>query len=121
MTSETIRFIEHSQDNAPMSEASRLYDEALRLGWLVLPADRDVRRHHLNAVTKSVGPERWRYDRPADAKGDRRRRFPIDALTGAIMGHAVAFHENATSGAGIDDDEYEFTADELSNEYEGIR
>lgn len=119
VTSEPLRFIEHSQDNAPMSSAAGLYDEALRHGWLVLPADREVRRHHLNAVRKDVGGggDRWRYDRPADAKGDRRRRFPIDALTGAVIGHAVAVAERSGMHAGVDTEEYEFDAAELAAEY----
>lgn len=92
-------FIEHSQDNALMTLAASRYDEAIRNGWLVHDGDRVLRRHHLNAVRRDVGGEKWRYDRPSDAKGERRRRYPIDALTGAAMGNSVAYAEHLESNA----------------------
>ena len=79
-----IEFIAHSQDNAPMSEAARRFDEAVRNRWLVHDGDRELRAHVLN------GPEKYRFDRPKDAQGARRKRYPIDLLTGVLMGHNVA-------------------------------
>ncbi len=86
-------FVEHSQDNAPMSDAAAKLSEAIRSRWLVHDGDRLLRSHVLNAVTRSLGGEKWKYDRPLDAKGERRRRYPIDALTGLLMGHRTALAE----------------------------
>ena len=79
-------FIEHSQDNAPMSEAAARFDEAIRNKWLVHDGDRScsgemcrcggLRGHVLNATEKQLGGERWRYDRPADAQGAKREEVP---------------------------------------------
>lgn len=77
----------HSQDNAPMSQAAVRFDEAVRNGWIVHDGDRTLRAHVLNGVRKPTGPEKYRYDRPADAKGERRAKYPIDALTGVLMGN----------------------------------
>ena len=85
-----LEFIEHSQDPAPMATAASRLDEAIRAGWLVHDGDRTLRAHALNAARHGIGGEKWRYDRPADAKGERRGKFPIDALTGVSMGHSVA-------------------------------
>jgi hypothetical protein len=54
----------------------------------------------LNAVSKPLGGERWKYDRPGDARGDRRRKYPIDTLTGVLMGHSIAVDELANAYAG---------------------
>jgi phage terminase large subunit-like protein len=88
-----LEFIDHSQDNAPMSEAARRLDEAIRNGWLVHDGDRELRKHALNAVRKPTGPEKYRFDRPRDAQGEKRKRYPIDLLTGVLMGHNVAADE----------------------------
>lgn len=87
---EELEFIAHSQDNAPMAQAAQRLDEAIRNGWLVHDGDRHLRAHVLNAVAKPIGDAKWKYDRPADAKGDRRKNYPIDGLTGVLMGHNVA-------------------------------
>jgi hypothetical protein len=92
-----LEFIAHSQDNAPMSQAATRLDEAIRNGWLVHDGDRKLRSHVLNAVARSIGDAKWKYDRPADAKGERRKNYPIDALTGLLMGNNVAVDEAATS------------------------
>lgn len=92
-------FAEHSQDNTPMALAAARLDEAIRNGWLRHDGNDALRRHVLNAVKKSLGPnEKWRYDRPPDAKGRRRSKFPIDLLTGLAMAnsHAVAEHESTS-------------------------
>jgi hypothetical protein len=47
-----LEFIAHSQDNAPMSEAARRLDEAVRNGWLVHDGDRD-----LQEACVECGPE----------------------------------------------------------------
>lgn len=88
-----IEFIEHSQDNAPMSQGAARIDEAIRNGWLVHDGDRRLRAHVLNAVRKTVGPEKYRFDRPRDAQGEKRKRYPIDLFTALIMGHNVAVDE----------------------------
>jgi phage terminase large subunit-like protein len=102
-----FNFIEHSQDNAPMALAAQRFDEAIRAGWLRHDGDPDLRAHALNAVKKSLGAnEKWRYDRPPDAKGERRAKFPIDALTGAVMGHSVAVGIHEDAGPPINPDDY---------------
>lgn len=88
-----LEFVAHSQDNAPMAQAASRLDEALRNGWVVHDGDRRLRAHALNAVAKPLGDAKWKFDRPADAKGDRRRKYPIDALTGVLMGHNIAVDE----------------------------
>jgi hypothetical protein len=97
-------FIAHSQDNAPMAEATGRLDEAIRAKRLRWARDGDwqsLRRHALNAARKNLGGEKWRYDRPADAKGERRKKYPIDALTGVQIGHNIALQETELSGASI--------------------
>lgn len=88
-----LEFVAHSQDNAPMSQAAQRLDEALRNGWVCHDGNRDLRRHVLNAATRALGDAKWKYDRPPDAKGENRRSYPIDALTGLLMGHNVAVDE----------------------------
>jgi phage terminase large subunit-like protein len=88
-----IVFIEHSQDNAPMADAAAKLDEAIRNGWIVHDGNRLLRSHVLNAISRSLGGEKWKFDRPNDAKGERRGRYPIDALTGVLMGHRTALAE----------------------------
>jgi phage terminase large subunit-like protein len=88
-----LEFVGHSQDNAPMSQAAARLDEAVRNRWIVHDGDRRLRAHVLNAVAKPIGDAKWKFDRPADAKGDRRKNYPIDALTGVLMGHNVAVDE----------------------------
>ena len=74
--------------------------DALRNRRLIHDGDTGLRSHALNTVKKSVGGgEKWRYDRPPDARGARRAKYPIDALTGVIMGHSVAVAENEESFA----------------------
>jgi hypothetical protein len=96
-----LEFIEHSQDNAPMALAAVRLDEAIRgsevrdpsLRWVAEGDWEALRRHALNAARKSLGGEKWKYDRPADAQGAKRKDYPIDALTGLLMGHSVAVAE----------------------------
>jgi phage terminase large subunit-like protein len=92
-----LEFISHSQDNVPMSQAASRLDEAVRNRWLVHDGDRRLRAHVLNAVSRPLGDAKWKFDRPADAKGDRRKNYPIDALTGVLMGHNIAVEESASS------------------------
>jgi hypothetical protein len=72
-------------------------DEAVRNRWLVHDGDRRLRAHVLNAVSRPLGDAKWKFDRPADAKGDRRKNYPIDALTGVLMGHNIAVEESASA------------------------
>jgi phage terminase large subunit-like protein len=98
-----LRFIEYPQDNAPMSLASVRFDEAFRYGWIRHDGSRKCstpgcrcggfRGHVINAVTKTLGGEKWKYDRPSDAKGGKRAKYPIDGLTGGLMAHSVAVAE----------------------------
>jgi phage terminase large subunit-like protein len=94
-----IEFIAHSQDPAPMSEAARNLDEAIRNKWLVHDGDRQLRQHVLNAVRKTTTDPKYRFDRPRDAQGEKRKRYPIDLLTGLLIGHNVALTEVAQSTA----------------------
>ena len=82
-----------------MALAAQRLDEAIRNGWFRHDGDRVLRAQVLNAVQRGLGGEKWKYDRPGDAKGERRRKFPIDALTGLLMGHSVAVAELAGVGA----------------------
>jgi len=86
-------FIEHSQDNSLMALAAARLDEAVRTGRIRHDGHPGLRQHVLNAVRKEIGGEKWRFDRPPDAKGGRRTKYPIDALTGLLMGHSVAVGE----------------------------
>jgi phage terminase large subunit-like protein len=90
-----LEFVAHSQDNAPMAQAASRLDEAIRNRWLVHDGDRELRSHVLNAVARSIGDAKWKFDRPSDAKGERRKNYPIDALTGLLMGNNVAVDEFA--------------------------
>lgn len=87
-------FIEHSQDNAPMALAAARLDEAIRAQWIRHDKNPDLRSHALNTVRKQLGGEKWKYDRPPEAKGDARTKFPIDIFTGLLMAHSVAVDEN---------------------------
>jgi hypothetical protein len=81
-----LRFIEHSQDNAPMALASmRLADAIPR--FIRHNGDRTLRNHALTAVQRWLGGEKWKYDRP------RGKRRPIDALTALEFAHSVAVAE----------------------------
>jgi len=93
-----LEFIAHSQDNAPMSQAAQRTDEAIRNRWFVHDGDRQLRAHVLNAVARSLGDAKWKFDRPAEAKGERRKDYPIDALTGLLMGNNVAVDEADEGG-----------------------
>lgn len=87
-------FTEHSQTNEPMSLAAARLDDAIRNGWLVHDGNPELRSHVLNAVRISLPAEKYRYDRPPDAKqGEKRKKYPIDALTGLLMGNSVATAE----------------------------
>jgi hypothetical protein len=83
---ESIRFFEHPQTNGAMALAAARFDEAVRNGWLV---------HDGHEGLRPLGGEQWKYDRPPDARhGERRGKFPNDALIGAVMGHSVAVAEH---------------------------
>lgn len=88
-----LEFIAHSQDNAPMAQAAARLDEAIRNGWLVHDGDRQLRSHVLNAVVRSLGDAKWKFDRPNDARGARRKDYPIDALTGVLIANNIAVDE----------------------------
>jgi phage terminase large subunit-like protein len=98
-----IEFISHSQKNGSpqspaMCEAARRLDEAIRNKWLVHDGDRQLRQHVLNAVRRAVGPEEYRFDRP---KGARSEKYPIDLLTGLLMGHNVASEPQVDVAANV--------------------
>lgn len=103
---EPMIFIEHSQDNGPMSLAATRFDEALRNGWLRWAGRTCTtagcecggwRGHVLNAVENDLGrTEKWRYDRPSDAQGEKRTKYPIDGLSGTLFANSVATAEMQT-------------------------
>lgn len=105
-----LRFIEHSQDNAPMALAASRLDEAIRNRWLRHDGDPVLRRHVLNAVSKPVGGEKWRYDRPPTKHGEARAKWPIDLLTGLLMGHSQAVAEHDVDPVVIDPAAYRIEA-----------
>lgn len=116
-----LTFIEHSQDNAPMALAATRLDEAVRNGWIVHDGDRKLRGHVLNAVRRVTAAQKYRFDRPSDAKGEKRRRYPIDALTGLLMGHSIAVSELGHSGEYLmtfDDEELALDGGESEDERE---
>lgn len=88
-----ITWVEHNQANVAMSLAASRFDEALRNGWLAHDGNLDLRQHVLNAVRHPIPGERYRFDRPREATGQRRREFPIDAFTALLMAHSVAVGE----------------------------
>ena len=82
-----LRFVAHSQDNAPMALASmRLADAIPRA--LRHNGDPLLRSHVLTAVQRWLSGEKWKYDRPKSG-----RRQAIDALTGLEFAHSVAVAE----------------------------
>jgi phage terminase large subunit-like protein len=81
-----FEFIAHSQDNAPMSEAARRLDEAIRNRWLVHDGDRELRKHVLNAVRKPTGPEKYRFDRPRGRAGREAQAVPDRLAHGGAHG-----------------------------------
>ena len=85
-----------------MSLAAARLDDAIRNGWLIHDGDAELRSHVLNAVRISLPSEKHRYDRPANAKkGEARKKYPIDALTGLLMGNSVAVDEHDKPNAPI--------------------
>ena len=86
-------FFEHPQSNVLMANAAARFDEALRMRRIKHDGNEELQRHVLNAVKKPLGGERWRFDRPPDAKGRRRMRYPIDALTALVMAHSRMVEE----------------------------
>jgi hypothetical protein len=54
---------------------------------------RRAARPRTERLEKPLGGERWRYDRPPDAQGGKRAKYPIDALTGVLLGHNIAVAE----------------------------
>jgi phage terminase large subunit-like protein len=80
-----IRFVEHSQSNAPIALADARFMEAVRRKSVVHDGDPVLRDHVLNAVEKPLGGEKFRFDRAK--KGPRK---PIDALRALSMAHSVA-------------------------------
>jgi phage terminase large subunit-like protein len=78
-------FVEHSQDNSPISLADGRFMEAIRRRDLVHTGDEQLRQQVLNAVEKPLGGDRFRFDR-----SKRGPRKPIDALRAVSMAHSVA-------------------------------
>lgn len=106
-----LLFIEQSQDNAPMALASARLDEAWRFGWIHHDGNDKCtssgcrcggfRGHVTNAVKHVLGSEKWKFDRPNDAKGGAKRgKTPIDGLTAVEFANSVAVAE---WGEGADD------------------
>lgn len=85
-----LTFIGHSQANGPMAVASARLDEAMQAGWIVHDGDAELRQHVLNAVRRELSAGQWRYDRPLHAKGEKRKLYPIDLLSGLLGAHNYA-------------------------------
>lgn len=88
-----FEFIDHGQSNAPMCLASSRFDEALRNRWFEHDGDAEMRTHVLNAIRRNVADEKYRFDRPKAAQGEKRKEFPIDLLTGILMANSIAVAE----------------------------
>ena len=83
--------IPYSQTNEPQALCYERFTEALREGWIAHPRDQTLTTHVLNAVSKPVLGNRYRFDRPRatrQARGQDRR--VIDCLSAASAVHVVA-------------------------------
>lgn len=93
-----IEVIQHSQDPAPMSEASMGFGEALGSDLLQHPEDEEFTAHVMAAKAATTKGERWRIVPPERKRGQRKKGKQedseeievIDAAIGAVMLHNVA-------------------------------
>lgn len=109
-------FVEQSQDNTPMALASARLDEAWRFGWIRHDGGNvcstagckcgGFKGHVTNAVRHDFGSEKWKFDRPADAKGGKRTAYPIDGLTAVEFAHNQAVAIEGADSVPFDPDDY---------------
>lgn len=93
-----IEVIQHSQDPAPMSEASMGFGEALGSDLVQHPEDEEFTAHIMAAKAATTKGERWRIVPPEKKRGQRKKGKQedseeievIDAAIGAVMLHNVA-------------------------------
>lgn len=114
---EPLVFIEHSQDNAPMALAASRFEEGLRNAWFRWTGRScstpgcecgGWRGHVLNAVEKGLTGEKKRYDRPSDAQGEKRTKYPIDAFSGTLFANSIAVAEMGSPDEPLDRSLYRF-------------
>ncbi len=65
--------IEHSQDPAPMSDASMGFGVALGQGYIEHPDDPEFTAHVLACKAKTTADEKWRIVAPEANRGSARR------------------------------------------------
>lgn len=84
--------IEHAQAASPMALAAQRLSDAIGRKEIAHPDDRELTRHVLAAMPKSVG-EGWRFWK------SKKRNLPIDGVIALAMGHSilVAADENGPS------------------------
>jgi phage terminase large subunit-like protein len=89
--------IEHSQDPAPMAEASMGFATAVGEGTIEHPGDPEFTAHVLAAKAKTTSGEKWRLHAPDTRRGQRKQGVQegddipvIDAAIAAAMLHHVA-------------------------------
>lgn len=109
-----IRVIEHSQDPAPMADASMGLAEGIGNQTVELPDHAEFIAHLLAAVAKTTTGERWRFDAPTHGRGSRKKgqrdQENVEFIDAAIA--AAMVRRNALADEGeIDSDLYrmEFT------------
>lgn len=83
-----LRFVEHTQDNAPIALADARFMEAVRRKAFAHDGNVVLRAHVLNVVEKPLGGEKFRLDRPS--RGPRR---PNDGMRALSMANSVAVAE----------------------------
>ena len=86
-----LTVVDRTQSNAWAVKDYDLWMEAMSNGWLRHTGDMGLRSHVLNAVSRSVGEGKHRFDRPSASRrhgaGMKQDRKVIDALTAAAMAH----------------------------------
>lgn len=83
-----VTVIEVSQGNVVQVAVYDSFTEAVRNGWIEHPGDPDLTRHVLNAVSKPVSHDRYRFDRASTSRhATKQDRRVIDALISASMVH----------------------------------
>jgi phage terminase large subunit-like protein len=78
-----VTVVEHSQMASPMALAAQRLSDAIARKAIAHPDNRELTRHVLSAVPKSVG-EGWRFVK------SNKRNLPIDGVIALAMAHSVA-------------------------------
>jgi phage terminase large subunit-like protein len=92
-----VEVIEHSQDPAPMAEASMGFGRDLGEGLVELPDDPEYLAHVLAAKAKTTTGENWRIVAPEQRRGQRKQGQQdgeeieyVDAAVATVMAHHTA-------------------------------